>query len=130
MTDEFSIVDIWTGRFPSKSIFIQYFEEQYADDNAPINRFAADQGVMFYDHDFCEFDFKSHPITSFDKLIEGHSYWKSYVNEAKKEFSAKNNVEINVVILVWGRKILKPSSVDGKDIRLSYLGRFACNSKD
>lgn len=85
---------------------------------------------MFYDRDFSEFDFKSHPITPFEKLIEDHSYWKSYVNEAKKAFSANDNEETNVFIIVWERKILKPRSVDGKDFRLIYLGRFACNPKD
>ena len=127
MTDEFSIVDIWAGSFPSKSLFIQYFEEQYIDDDLPINRFAADQGVIFYDHDFCESRFHNQPIKSFDKLIEDHSYWRSYIDEAKQTFLANNYNEVNVTILVWGRKILKPRSVDEKDFRLSYLGRFACD---
>jgi len=47
MTDKFSIVDIWAGSFPFKSLYSQYFEEQYIDDDIPINRFAADQGVIF-----------------------------------------------------------------------------------
>ena len=106
MNNEFSIVDIWVGSFPSKSLFDQYFEEQYIDDDSPINRFAADQDEMFYDHDFCEFEFHNHPIKSFGKLIENHSYWKSYVDEANKAFSANGHKEANVIVLVWGRKIL------------------------
>jgi len=128
MTDEFSVVDIWVGTFPNKSLLIQYFEEQYIND-APINRFAADQSVMFYDHDFCEFDFKNHPITSFDKLIEGHSYWKSFVDEAKQAFMENDYEETNVIVLVWNGKILKPRTVEGIDFKLSYLGRFACDPK-
>jgi len=128
MADEFSIVDIWVGSFPSKSLFVQYFEEQYIDDDSPINMFAADQGVMFYDHDYCEFKLHIHPIKSFDKLIEGHSYWKSYIDEARKAFLANNFEKANAIVMVWGRKILKPRSVDGKEFRLSYLGRFACDS--
>ena len=127
MADEFSIVDIWVGIFPSESLFMQYFEEQYIDDDLPINRFAADQGELFYDHDFCEREFNNHPTKSFDELIEGHSYWKSYVDEARDAFSANAYEEANATVLVWGREIIEPRSVVGKDFRLSYLGRFACD---
>lgn len=84
--DEFSIVDIWVGSFSSETLFHQYFEEQYIDDVSPINKFAADQGVLFYDHDYCESKFNHHPVKSFDELIAGHSYWQSYVDEASKAF--------------------------------------------
>ena len=127
MTDEFTIVDIWIGSFPSKSLYSQYFQEQYIDDDAPINMFAADQGVMFYDHDFCESEYHNHTIKSFDKLIEGHSYWESYIDEAKMAFSANGFEEVNVIVLIWGRKISNPRSVDGKNFRLRYLGRFTCD---
>ena len=128
MTDDFSTVDIWVGSFPSKVLFVRYFDEQYADDDAPINQFAADQGVMFYDHDFCEIEFKGYHVESFDALIDGHSFWKSYTDEAKKAFLASDHHEkANVIVLVWGRKISRPHSVDGENFRLSYLGRFSCD---
>ena len=43
---------IWLGQFADESALDEYFVEQMDDDDdTPINQFAADQGVPFYDHD-------------------------------------------------------------------------------
>ena len=50
---------IWVARFKSKEALDEYMAEAIDEDDedAPISRFAADQGVGFYDHDLVYAEF-------------------------------------------------------------------------
>ena len=45
--------DIWIGAFPDEAAFNEYFEEaEDREEDTPVSRFAEEQGIGFYDHDF------------------------------------------------------------------------------
>src|SRR5262245_56143250 len=51
---------VWVARFKSNKALDEYMDEAFDDDDedAPISRFAADQGVGFYDHDLVYAEFQ------------------------------------------------------------------------
>jgi hypothetical protein len=127
MAKEYEIIDIWIGTFPTKSALAEYLAETYTDDDsAPISRLAADMGQKFYDHDFLEHSFHLSPSSDIRARLGPHSFSRSYVEAAAAAFESGGTSSFNTILLVWGKRITHPSSVQRDDYRLQYLGRFAC----
>lgn len=121
-------VHIWLGDFPSDDALHDYLEEAYDedDDDAPINRFAAEQEVSFYDVDFLESGFdESGDLKS---LIEGHSYSETYLDDLTAAAESEGIEHANTFIMVDAGEIEEPQSVSGDDYQLTYLGIFAAKS--
>jgi hypothetical protein len=126
MSEGFRVVDLWVGRFKSEHSFDAYLQETYSHDGvAPLSQFAADQNQTFYDHDFVEAGL--HDTTDdVSRLLDGHSFANSYIDAASEAFRASGSGSANAVILVFGREIHKPQSVERSTYSLTYLGRFDC----
>ncbi len=127
MAKEFETVAIWLGRFPSEKKLEKYMAERYSDDDAkPISAFAADQGQVFYDHDFLEFGFRR--ASSARELLRGASFSTSYLGHVEAAWHSQDLSGVNTVILVWNSEIESPRSVHSREYDLTYLGTFACDT--
>ena len=116
---------IWLGVFESEEHLDDYFEEQYEEDDAPINRFAADQGEMYYDHDWVERGFcKSGEL---HELIDGASYSHDYLQEVIAAATKLGIQSANTFILADSNEFDDPKAVDTAEYRLWYIGRFKCH---
>ncbi|MBD1912964.1 MULTISPECIES: immunity 22 family protein [unclassified Leptolyngbya] len=117
---------IWIGVFAS-SAFEDYFMEHYGDDEAPINRFAEEQGEVFYDHDWIEIsyldDSEASDIRSF---VAEHSYSENYLDAVCERAVALRVDRINVFVIADKNEFDNPRSVTGTNYRLEYLGEFNC----
>ena len=131
MAAEYQVVDIWVGHFPSETAFDEYFSEDYEkeDDDAPISQFGADMDASFYDHDFFESAYYEKPSEDLKALLKDHSFSSSYTPQAVAAYQKLNPGAINTVILMWGKEIEDPQSVQGDGYALHYLGRFDCDPK-
>lgn len=131
MADEYRVVDVWVGQFPTEGAFEGYLRETYRedDDDSPITQFAADMGETFYDHDLTEAAYHEVPSNDLATLIEDHSFASSYAREVMAAYQRSAPGAVNVVILVWGREIERPRSVEGVGYSLRYLGQFDCDPK-
>jgi hypothetical protein len=128
MAEEFEILDIWVGTFPSSDALSAYVAESYSeDDSVPISQLAADMQQRFYDHDFIERAFHESPSSELRSLLEPHSFAASYARPAGERFDAMGLPGINTILLVWGEQFDKPASVLRDDYQLHYLGRFSCD---
>ena len=126
MAGEFHVVDIWVGKFRSEEEFAEYMAERFMEDGSPISRFAEDQGVAFYDHDFLETGFREETDDVL-QLLGGHSFAPSYAEAANRAFEAAGLKSKNALILLFGREIPRPRSAEAPAYRLDYLGRFDCD---
>lgn len=129
MSDEFSVVDVWIGRFPNRERLDRYLEEHYddMDDDAPISEFARDQGQWFYDHDFVASEFFD---TQADlcRIVDAMSLETDIQGEILQ--AARAWPEANVLLLVYGQEIESPCPVSGTDVRLAYLSRWGVKGTD
>ena len=129
------VVDLWVGRFPSAEAADAYFEETYSEDEdeqgraieRPISPFAADMGETFYDHDFMEREFHEPPQTDLAAALARHSFSASYVAQAVAAAGPDLPTPFNLVLLVFGREIARPVSVQAPTYSLAYVGRFECD---
>jgi hypothetical protein len=116
---------VWLGMFESEDQLDAYFEEQYEDDDTPINRFAADQGEMYYDHDWVERAFcKSGDLR---ELLEDASYSDDYIQEVIAAARERGIQSANTFILGDAQEFDDPKAVSATDYRLWYIGRFKCH---
>jgi Immunity protein 22 len=129
VAEEFEIVDVWVGRFPSSESADAYFEETYDDDDGPISQFAADMGESFFDHDFMERAFHDPPSDDFAKALASHSFSSSYLSAAVEAFELHPLTPFNLVLTVCNEEIGRPVSVSKPGVVLHYVGRFACDPK-
>lgn len=116
---------IWLGLFKSEEDLDTYFEEQYDGDDEPINRFAADQGEMYYDHDWVERGFCY--SGNLRELIGGASYSSDYLTDV---IAAANELGIgtaNTFILADSNEFDAPRTVNTDKYKLWYIGKFKCH---
>jgi hypothetical protein len=116
---------VWVGMFESEEQLDAYFEEQYEDDDAPINRFAADQGEMYYDHDWVERAFCQ--SGDLHKLIDGASYSCDYMQDVIVAATKLGIQSANTFILADSEEFDDPKAVDTAERRLWYIGKFKCH---
>lgn len=129
MADEYRIVDIWVGTFASEGDLEAYLAESYdEDDDAPISRFAADQGETFLDHDLMESSFHETP-GDLSSLLTDHSFERSYREAACAAFGRSGAPPANAVVLAFGAEVDAPRSASDASHSLTYLGRFPCDPR-
>ena len=116
---------IWLGVFESEEHLNAYFEEQYDDDETPINRFAADQGEMYYDHDWVERGF--YKSGDLHELIGGASYSNDYLNDVIAAATGLGIQSANTFILADHNEFDAPKAVSTAEHRLWYIGKFKCH---
>ncbi|MCE9612138.1 MAG: immunity 22 family protein [Chthoniobacter sp.] len=130
MPNEYEVIDIWIGYFPSEAECSEYLAETYDDDDAqPISRFAADMRQTFYDHDFVEHSFQSTPSRDLSLSLTHHSFSASYTPAAVAAFSETATGPFNTLLLVWGSQITQPVSVHRDAYWLHHLGTFNCDPR-
>jgi len=127
MADECNTVDVWVGRFPSSASADAYFHEQFDDEQRPVSAFAGDQGELFIDHDFMEHESRDSPSADLAGGLSRASFSSSYVREVVAAFGTSPVSSFDTVVLVWGKQIKQPVSVNKESVDLHYLGRFACD---
>ena len=119
---------IWLGQFQSEKALEAYFEESYHDSDleqeAPMNRFAADQGVDFYDHDWLEYSFSN--TGNLSTLITEHSYADDYITHVAEFAKANGLTNINTFIMVDYAEVPEPKSCIKLDYTLWFVGTFEC----
>ena len=116
---------VWLGRFDSEAALDEYFDEQYEDDDAPINAFAADQDEMYYDHDWVEREF--HESGDLLTLMDGASYAGDYLENVIHKAGGMGITNANTYILADAGQFSKPKSVNGREYQLWYIGSYNCN---
>lgn len=119
---------IWVAQFKTAKALEKYLEEDFDgdDEDAPISKFAADQGVSFYDHDlvFAEFKKKATPKS----LMEGWDFPEKSKAAVVKAIEALGVEGLNCCFIADGEEFSKPKSVKKKDYQLWYVGQFkGCN---
>ena len=114
----------WLGVFKSEDHLGAYFEEQYDDDDIPVNQFAADQGEMRYDHDWVERGFlKSGAL---HELIKRASYSSDYLHDVIAAATALGIGAANTFILADCNEFDDPKAVNADEYGLWYIGMFKC----
>lgn len=116
--------DIWIGAFPDEAAFNKYFDEaEDREEDEPVSRFAEEQGIGFYDHDFFATWFGVDNIETVCRELFSDNMDLSEIraainNSARTSFNA---VAMQVDEL-GDRGLLR--SVEGEGYWLHYLGRF------
>lgn len=127
MPSEFDVVDVFVGKFGSKKALAAYLEESFdedeAEEDAPISAFAKDLGQGFYDTDLLESAFRK-SAKSLDDLCEEMSESNFWLPPARAAFLASGLDQPNTVILAFGETLDTPTSVIGPNYQLHHLGRF------
>jgi len=113
---------VWVGRFSSEEALEAYFEEQYESENNPINQFAADQKVMWYDHDWAERIFHNE-LSALDAVMF-HGYFESAREKIQNSIEAKDISNVNVSVMLLDGEIDSGRDASGSDYSLEYLGCF------
>lgn len=112
---------LWLASFRDQTGVDKYFEEivPYPED-APISRFAADQGNRFYDHDWVLAEF--HGTGDLVAILETIRAPVS-TREAVLAAAAKVDFECNTLVVADEGEFGDPVSVVGPP-RLEYLGCY------
>ena len=124
MTMEIS--HIWLGNFPSKESYLEYVKESYSEnDDEPINQFAQDQDVLFYDTDWEESFYDD--SSDLKELIVLASYSKDYINRVISDAKTRGIESANTFIIVDKEEIPHPKSIEGENYKLWYMGEYECS---
>jgi hypothetical protein len=115
---------IWVAHFESEEALEEYMQEQYDedDDDAPISKFAADQGESFYDHDLVYGQF--HDAPNARKLVEGWGFPEGAVAVIAEAILRLNLPNANTCFVADRDEFSNPKSVKGDGYELWYLGQF------
>lgn len=122
--------DIWIGYFPDEETFHQYFAEsdEYEED-APISRFADEQGIGSYDHDFFVIWFGIAAIESACREVFSEN---TDLSEIRAAIDRSPRTPFNAVAMQVDElgDEEQPRSVEGQGYWLHYLGRFEYEPRD
>lgn len=114
---------IWVARFKSKKALDEYMDETFdEDDDAPISRFAADQGVGFYDHDLVYAEFLKNATPR--ALIECWGFPDKATAAVVTAVEALGVDGLNSSFIADKGEFSKPKSASGTGYQLWYVGQF------
>ena len=116
--------DIWIGAFPDEAAFNEYFEEgEDREEDEPVSRFAEEQGIGFYDHDFFATWFG---VDNIDTVCREMFSDNMDLSEIRAAVSNSPRTSFNAVAMqvdeLGDMGLLR--SVEGEGCWLHYLGRF------
>lgn len=119
-------VDIWVGQIDSESRFESYLEDQYDNDDLPVNEFCADMGAMHYDHDRIEAEYHGDAPVAVDDVLADCSWSGSYAEQAYAAYQSRRARigSVNTTILLFGPAFERPRDARRDGVALYYLGRF------
>ncbi len=115
---------LWLGLFGPDAPET-YFVQKYPDGDTPRSQFGAEQGQAYFDYDFVEISFPNEPRPVRD-LVDGHSYFQSYLDAVVRKATELHITEANVFVLANKDQFVSPRSVNGPGYKLWYLGEFVC----
>ena len=115
---------VWVAYFESQEALEEYMEEEYDedDDDAPISKFATDQGESFYDHDLVYGQFEDAPTPQ--KLIEDWSFPEDAVTKVADAILRLNVSHANTCFVADKDEFSNPKSAKGDGYELWYVGQF------
>lgn len=115
---------IWVARFESQKALDKYMEESIdeEDDDAPISRFAADQGVGFYDHDLVYAEFLKNATSR--ALIECWGFPDQATEAVVAAVEALGADGLNTSFVADGEEFSDAKSAIGTGYQLWYVGQF------
>jgi hypothetical protein len=115
---------VWVGRFKSQKELDAYLEEAFDedDDDAPISRFAADQGVGFYDHDLVYAEFLKGATPR--ALIECWGFPAKATEKVVAAVEALGADGLNTSVVADKGEFSAPRSATGAGYQLWYVGQF------
>lgn len=115
---------VWVARFKSQKALDAYLEEDFDgdDDDAPISRFAADQGVGFYDHDLVYAEFRKGATPR--ELVECWGFPAKAVEKVVAAVEALGADGVNTCVVADKGEFAKPRSATGAGYQLWYVGQF------
>ncbi len=116
-------VHIWLGKFDDEDALKSYFQEQVKDDDAPLNGFAEDQGVLSYDTDGVEFSFLG--SGDLKAQLSGHSYSESYLEDVLEVAQDRELEAMNTFVMASADDFPEPVSMTAGDYEIHYLGEFS-----
>lgn len=119
---------IWVARFKSQKALEKYMEETFdeSDDDAPISRFAEDQGEGFYDNDLVYAEFQKNATPK--ELIGCWGFSEKATEKIVKAIEALGVDGLNTSFIADKGEFSKPKSVTGTGYQLWYVGQFkGCN---
>ena len=124
------MVSIWVGEFSSQNEFNDYLQETIDGDaevDVPINRFAHDIGVGFYDHDSQEAEYKHEHLPVKDLLA---GFWRanSYSESAAAAAELIGVERANTAVLLFDWKY-RESTKRISNSPLRFLGSFGFGDK-
>lgn len=113
---------IWLARFPGRDEAAEYLRDAVVYTDAPISRFAADQGKRFYDHDwvFVEFD-EAGDLDALLRTIQA----PEDTHAAVVASAASVGFACNAVVVADVDEFSAPVSVKGDGYQLAYIGCHA-----
>ena len=115
---------VWVARFQSQKALDAYMEEAFGDgdDDAPISRFAADQGAGFYDHDLVYAEFQKNATPR--ALTACWGFPEKATAAVVKAVEALGVDGLNTCFVADGGEFSEPRSATGADYQLWYVGQF------
>lgn len=122
MTDR-RAMHIWIGNFPTEESLEAYFEESFSEDNdTPLNAFALDQGIGWYDHDGAEF--MVHHDHDPCAAVLAHGYFTAEQQRIEQALLNRSVESGNATVIVDASELDKGRDVIRDDFSLYYLGCF------
>lgn len=120
--EQTGVVSLWLGDFASAEEFEDYFAEQIGDDDqTPINRFAAETGLNFYDIGFQEADFNEAGQLDVSEFLKRFSYSSSFIEEAAQAARAAGHERANTIVLLYNCDYKRVAQKPGE---LDFIGSF------
>ncbi|MEM6660815.1 MAG: hypothetical protein AAF666_01440 [Pseudomonadota bacterium] len=119
-------VHIWAIAAGDAQTFELFLEEQYDEDDVPMNGFAATQGVTYYDHDWQEAYFLGNPTapSALREALSGVTDMDAVIAlfGSAGAGNCDGLIRLSVTEDVLG--ISRPRDGALGDIAVSYLGMF------
>jgi hypothetical protein len=109
---------LWLASFRDRAAVEDYFRERVPYTEAPISRFAADQGKRFYDHDWVFAEF--HEDGDLDAILAAIRA-PTVTRAAVQAAAAVLGIRCNAVVAADEGEFSDPVSVPGSP-RLEYIG--------
>jgi hypothetical protein len=111
----------WLGLFQDRAQIDEYLREKYGDDDEPISLFAADQGELFYDHDWVSVEWSGNG--SLEELLQKWSVPEAAARTIK-DVANKRGIRCNALFVANQDEFDNPASVHNDSYAVEYVGCY------